>query len=199
MSLKAYRQKRDLKKSKEPAARRKKKGIGCLHFVVQKHAASRLHYDFRLEMGGVLKSWAVPKGPSMNPQEKRLAVQVEDHPYEYRKFEGIIPEGYGAGAVIIWDEGTYTLDEKKKNSFHITLKGKKLKGGFILVHFQSGKNWLLIKAKDRFASTKDITKKDRSVVSKRKLETLVKEFKKGQSPHRQDKRRPGKKRSTGRA
>lgn len=174
MTLKKYRQKRDLKTSKEPAAKLHKSGA-TLHFVVQKHAATRLHYDFRLEMGGVLKSWAIPKGPSMNPKEKRLAVQVEDHPYGYKDFEGIIPEGYGAGAVIIWDQGTYTLDEKTSDTIHITLRGKKLKGAFILVQFR-GKNWLLIKKKDKYASTKDITKKDRSVVSKRKLETLMKEI-----------------------
>ncbi len=177
MSLKAYKQKRDLKKSKEPAATLRKKRIGALHFVVQKHAATRLHYDFRLEMEGVLKSWAVPKGPSMNPKEKRLAIQVEDHPLGYKDFEGIIPEGYGAGAVIVWDRGTYTLDEAKKKSFHITLHGKKLKGGFALVNFRD-KQWLLIKSSDRYATTEDITAKDRSVISKRRLETLVRAFKK---------------------
>lgn len=177
MPLKIYKKKRNLKTSKEPPAIVSKKRAGKLHFVVQKHAATRLHYDFRLEMDGVLKSWAVPKGPSMNPAEKRLAVQVEDHPYAYKDFEGIIPEGYGAGAVIIWDQGTYTLDLKKKGSLHITLFGKKLKGAFTLVNFRE-KNWLLIKKKDRYASMKDITEKDRSVVSKRKLETLVKQRKK---------------------
>lgn len=176
MSLKIYRKKRNLKISKEPAAKVRKKRAAILHFVVQKHAATRLHYDFRLEMDGVLRSWAVPKGPSMNPVDKRLAVQVEDHPYEYKDFEGIIPEGYGAGAVIIWDQGTYTIDLMKKGSIHITLKGKKLKGAFTLVNFRE-KNWLLIKKKDRYASSKDITEKDRSVVSRRKLETLVNEFK----------------------
>ncbi len=140
-----------------------------LHFVVQKHAASRLHYDFRLEMDGVLKSWAIPKGPSLNPKDKRLAVQVEDHSYGYKDFEGIISEGYGAGVVIIWDQGTYTLDESQKDSFLITLHGKKLKGGFSLVHLEK-KNWLLIKKKDEYASTKDVTELDRSVVSDRRLE-----------------------------
>lgn len=175
MTLKSYLKKRDLKISKEPPAKVRKSRGAVLHFVVQKHAATRLHYDFRLEMGGVLKSWAVPKGPSMNPTEKRLAVQVEDHPYGYKDFEGIIPEGYGAGAVIIWDQGTYTLDLEKNGSFHITLKGRKLKGGFALVKFRE-KQWLLIKTKDRYASTEDVTKKDRSVVSKRKLESLMKDF-----------------------
>lgn len=175
MSLKAYQKKRNLKVSKEPKAKLRKKSARVLRFVVQKHAATRLHYDFRLEMDGVLKSWAVPKGPSMNPADKRLAVQVEDHPYDYKDFEGIIPEGYGAGGVIIWDEGTYTLDEMKKGSFHITLKGKKLRGAFMLVNFKENQ-WLLVKKKDRYASIQDVTKKDRSVVSKRKLETVMKGF-----------------------
>jgi bifunctional non-homologous end joining protein LigD len=175
MTLKSYLKKRNLKISKEPPAKVRKSRGAVLHFVVQKHAARRLHYDFRLEVDGVLKSWAVPKGPSMNPAERRLAVQVEDHPYGYKDFEGIIPEGYGAGAVIIWDQGTYTLDRKKKGSFHITLKGKKLRGSFTLVRFRE-KQWLLIKSKDRYASSEDVTKKDRSIVSKRKLESFVKEF-----------------------
>lgn len=172
--LATYQKKRNLKKSKEPAAKLHKSGKS-LHFVVQKHAASHLHYDFRLEMGGVLKSWAIPKGPSLNPKEKRLAVEVEDHPYEYKDFEGVIPEGYGAGAVIIWDQGTYTLDESTEKGLVITLSGKKLKGAFSLVRFKE-KNWLLIKKRDEYASIEDIAEKDRSVVSNRKLETLVKEF-----------------------
>ncbi|MGB7977960.1 MAG: DNA polymerase ligase N-terminal domain-containing protein [Chlamydiales bacterium] len=180
-SLKTYRKKRDLKISKEPAAKVRKGEASVLHFVVQKHAATRLHYDFRLERDGVLKSWAIPKGPSMNPAEKRLAVQVEDHPYEYKDFEGIIPKGYGAGAVIIWDEGTYTIDEEKKGALHLTLSGKKLRGSFMLVNFR-GKQWLLIKKKDRYASTKEVTQMDRSVVSKRKLETLIQEFDKTREP-----------------
>lgn len=178
MSLKAYKQKRNLRKSKEPAAIIRKKKQNILHFVVQLHAATQVHYDFRLEKDGVLKSWAIPKGPSMNPKDKRLAVHVEDHPYDYKDFEGIIPEGYGAGAVIIWDQGTYTLDETKKKSFHITLKGKKLKGGFTLINFRENQ-WLMIKSNDRYATTEDVRKKERSVVSKRKLDTLIKKFKSG--------------------
>lgn len=131
-----------------------------MRFVVHEHHASRLHYDFRLEIGGVLKSWAVPKGPSMNPQDKRLAVMVDDHPLEYGQFEGIIPEGhYGAGAVLIWDEGTFFAEgdpEKalREGKLSFTLEGKKLRGGFSLVLLKgrgSGKDWLLIKGKDAFA------------------------------------------------
>lgn len=176
--LKAYSEKRNLRISKEPPAKVRKKTKGELIFVVQKHAASRLHYDFRLEMEGVLKSWAVPKGPSLNPADKRLAIQVEDHPYDYKDFEGIIPEGYGAGAVIIWDQGTYEF-EPSKNALHLVLHGKKLKGAFSLIH--TGENqWLLIKKEDKYATTEEVTEKDRSVVSKRKLETLVEEFKRQQ-------------------
>jgi bifunctional non-homologous end joining protein LigD len=131
-----------------------------MRFIVHEHHATRLHYDFRLEVAGVLKSWAIPKGPSMNPADKRLAVQVEDHPSEYGDFEGIIPQGqYGAGPVLIWDSGTFEPEgdpetglERGKLSF--TLAGKKLKGGFSLVLMKgrgTGKDWLLIKGQDASA------------------------------------------------
>src|SRR5690349_2020357 len=147
MSLVSYRKKRRFNETPEPPGQPQKAGR-ALRFVVQKHDATRLHYDFRLELGGVLKSWAVPKGPSLNPADKRLAVQVEDHPLDYRKFEGTIPAGnYGAGEVIVWDEGTYEgtgptgyktserdlLKELAAGKLNITLKGHKINGEFSLV------------------------------------------------------------------
>lgn len=124
-------------------------------FVVHEHEASHLHYDFRLEMGGVLRSWAIPKGPSMDASEKRLAILVENHPLEYIDFEGIIPEGmYGAGAVVVWDNGSYDLIEEKKDKIGFFLKGKKLMGNFSLVRLKGKeKEWLLIKQKDEYASS----------------------------------------------
>jgi bifunctional non-homologous end joining protein LigD len=189
MALTKYKAKRSFDNTPEPAGGRGKGS--ALVFVIQKHAASRLHYDFRLEMGGVLKSWAVPKGPSMDPAIKHLAMMVEDHPYDYKDFEGIIPEGnYGAGTVIIWDQGTYEPLEKtaskkeaeklllkqlKTGSLKFSMKGKKLKGEFALVKTQGfGKNsWLLIKHRDRYASESDITEKDKSVVSGKTLEKMA--------------------------
>lgn len=138
-----------------------KGGHKGLRFVVHEHKATRLHYDFRLEMGGVLKSWAVPKGPSMNTADKRLAVMVADHPLVYADFEGIIPEGtYGAGPVVVWDEGTYVplegepLQGIKAGKLAVELKGKRLKGGFALALMKgrgTGKEWLLMKKKDAHA------------------------------------------------
>ena len=181
MSLDEYKRKRDLAKSPEPAAKTRPAGK-VLRFVVQKHAASHLHYDFRLELDGVLKSWAIPKGPSLDPSVKRLAMMVEDHPYDYRNFEGTIPKGnYGAGEVIIWDEGTYqspgvddsTESEKllraglQKGDLKFILQGHKLNGEFALVKIKADKDnsWLLLKKKDRWASSDDITRNNRSVVS----------------------------------
>jgi len=135
------------------------KNSGDLRFVVHEHHATHLHYDFRLEMGGVFKSWAIPKGPSMNPSEKRLAIMVEDHLLEYGAYEGIIPEGhYGAGAVVIWDEGSYAPagegnpeEQLERGRFSFELKGKKLKGGFSMAFLRGrgkGNQWLLMKRKD---------------------------------------------------
>ncbi len=168
MSLSEYQKIRRFDQTPEPTGKVKKAKSKKLEFVVQKHQATRLHYDFRLELDGVLKSWAVPKGPSMNPQEKRLAMMVEDHPLEYAKFEGVIPEGnYGAGQVEIWDRGWYelyrenedwpkTLQEGlKKDDLKFVLHGKKLKGAFVLVKTpHMGDNaWLLIKKKDKYAKS----------------------------------------------
>jgi bifunctional non-homologous end joining protein LigD len=187
MALTLYKKKRSFKNTPEPTGG--KSSARELRFVVQKHAASRLHYDFRLEMEGVLKSWAVPKGPSLNPNDKRLAMMVEDHPYDYRTFEGIIPEGnYGAGTVIVWDEGTYEalepgtkseqekslLKQLKAGSLKIRMHGTKLKGEFALVKLKNAEAnaWLLIKHRDKFSKDTDITKKDKSVVSGLTLEKV---------------------------
>jgi bifunctional non-homologous end joining protein LigD len=160
--LAEYERKRDFDATPEPKGK-KRTASSVLRFVVQKHAATRLHYDFRLEAGGVLASWAIPKGPSLDTHERRLAMHVEDHPYDYRTFEGIIPKGnYGAGAVIVWDEGTYTLAEGDDpvreiagGKIKFILHGKKLHGMFTLVKIkshggESGEPWLLIKDKDEF-------------------------------------------------
>lgn len=163
MSLKEYQEKRQFTKTPEPKAASKESAHKEPVFVIQKHDASRLHFDFRLEAGGVLKSWAVPKGPSMNPKDKRLAVQVEDHPLAYANFEGTIPEGnYGAGTVEIWDSGTYTYIEKYRSVeeaiehgiLEFKLHGQKLKGLFTLVRTDMDgkeKNWLLMKKEDAYA------------------------------------------------
>jgi len=149
-----------------------------MKFVVHEHHATRLHYDFRLEIGGVLKSWAVPKGPSMNPSDKRLAVMVEDHPLEYGEFEGIIPQGhYGAGPVLIWDSGEFQPEGDSgaalnKGRMSFTLKGKKLKGSFSLILMKgrgSGKDWLLIKGFDSFAKKDWQMKEELTPAKKKKL------------------------------
>ena len=171
MSLKEYNEKRDFKKTPEPSGPRssspRRTNKEALRFVIQKHEASKLHYDFRLETpDGVLLSWAVPKGPSLDPRQKRLAVETEDHPLDYIDFEGVIPEGnYGAGTVIVWDSGTYTTEGDVRQQFSdgkisFALSGKKIKGSFVLIRIkQRHKQWLLIKADDPFAtSERDLTK-----------------------------------------
>lgn len=191
MSLDQYQEKRNFSQTPEPKGKEKPR-TDVLRFVVQKHDASSLHYDFRLEMEGVLKSWAVPKGPSLDPADKRLAVMVEDHPFEYRNFEGVIPEGnYGSGAVIVWDEGIYeaykggSVSKKEqelqllagleKGSLRLTLHGQKLKGVFQLMRLKRGgaNAWLLVKVKDEFASTEDITKEAASVKSGKTLADIA--------------------------
>ena len=193
-ALKSYGEKRDFVRTPEPSPARSAAGTGPLTFVVQKHAARRLHYDFRLELDGVLKSWSVPKGPSFDVREKRLAVMVEDHPLDYGSFEGVIPKGeYGAGQVIVWDNGTYSPDEGGELSFHgraeaeermrseieagklsITLRGCKLKGSWTLVKMQRGENeWLLIKHRDGVADAeRDVLAEDRSVLSSLSIDDL---------------------------
>ena len=191
-ALRDYAAKREFKATPEPAPAPAPERPGPLLFVVQQHAARRLHFDFRLEAEGVLKSWAVPKGPSLNPADKRLAVPTEDHPFDYASFEGVIPEKqYGAGEVIVWDCGAYSPDEDQEYFFHdraeaerrvlaglekgklgIFLRGVKLKGSFALVRTSDQKSWLLIKHKDRFVDTGDVTARDESVLSGMPVEAL---------------------------
>ncbi len=161
-SIERYKAKRDFKRTPEPAAKATKSKSRSLRFVIQLHDASQLHYDFRLEADGVLKSWAVPKGPSLDPADKRLAMRVEDHPLAYRTFEGVIPDGnYGAGEVIIWDRGIYVPKNGDRparlidaGEIKFTLLGKKLRGGFTLVKMRARDGaenaWLLIKERDDF-------------------------------------------------
>ena len=191
--LDEYSKKRAFEATPEPAPA-PAPGTGPLLFVVQMHSARQLHYDFRLECDGVLKSWAVPRGPSLNPADKRLAVMTEDHPYDYASFEGVIPpKQYGAGEVIVWDCGVYTPDEDRKGHWYhdraeaerqvldgiakgklsVTLRGAKIKGSFALVRTSKDpKNWLLIKHKDRFAGETDVTEKNHSVLSGLAVENL---------------------------
>src|SRR5689334_23681890 len=175
MALDDYKKKRDFTKSPEPSgstSHRSPAGRTARFFCVQKHLASHLHYDFRLEHEGVLLSWAVPKGPSLDPATKRLAMQVEDHPLEYGEFEGVIPSGYGAGIVMLWDRGTWTPEVEdvdaalRKGDLKITLNGFKLKGSWVLVRTRgwgggssggSARSWLLIKHRDEWAGDVDIT------------------------------------------
>ncbi len=146
MDLEEYRKKRDFEKTKEPKGAKKTGDTN--NYVIQKHQARRLHYDLRLEMDGVLKSWAIPKTPSAETGMKRLAVEVEDHPVEYANFEGRIPEGqYGAGTVEIWDKGKYVLKERKPDKIIFEIIGKKLRGTYCLVRFKGKENWLFFKKK----------------------------------------------------
>jgi len=183
-SLSEYSAKRTFDATPEPEAKLAAGRRGPLLFVVQQHAARQLHYDFRLECDGVLLSWAVPKGPSLERGEKRFAAQTEDHPYDYASFEGVIPpKQYGAGEVIVWDCGVYSPDEDGlwfhdrdeaerqirdgmvKGKLSVQLRGLKLKGSFALVRMKEAKSWLMLKHKDRFVSSEDITAQNRSVLS----------------------------------
>lgn len=186
-TLDDYRGKRDFSRTPEPPGGRD----AAAHpiFVIQKHDATTLHYDFRLEADGVLKSWAVPKGPSMNPKEKRLAVPTEDHPLDYAGFEGVIPEGsYGAGTVLVWDRGSYrNLTQKegreigvaeavRRGHVSVWLEGEKVRGGYALTRFRTGKGeaWLLVKMDDSEAdpARDPVATEPRSVVSGRTLESI---------------------------
>src|SRR6266852_4046638 len=192
MALEEYRKKRDFEKSPEPKGTvAKKKKTRELFFCVQKHLASHLHYDLRLELNGVLLSWAVPKGPSLDPKTKRLAMHVEDHPLAYGEFEGVIPEGYGAGIVMLWDKGAWTPQVEdvdaalKKGDLKFTLNGYKLKGSWVLVRTGGryagargggDRSWLLIKHRDDWAGDLDITEfAPRSVKSGGEFEDILAE------------------------
>jgi bifunctional non-homologous end joining protein LigD len=188
-SLKEYSRKRDFEVTQEPkgSARKNRSSKRNLLYLVQKHQASHLHYDFRIEWRGVLLSWAVPKGTSLDPSVKRLAARVEDHPVEYGDFEGVIPEGqYGGGTVMLWDRGSWVpevpdVDEALRNGeLKFKLRGKKLKGSWVLVRTRGSyggrgkESWLLIKHRDRYASTKDILEEmPRSAVSNRSLAEIA--------------------------
>jgi bifunctional non-homologous end joining protein LigD len=191
MKLSEYRERRDFGATPEPvgADDTEISAEGSLVYAVQKHMASHLHYDFRLQWRGVLLSWAVPKGPSLNPAVKRLALQTEDHPVEYSEFEGVIPAGqYGAGTVMLWDRGTWRPEEAdvdaslRSGEMKFTLQGEKLQGSWVLVRthgFASAPSrpaWLLIKHRDQYASTKDVTREaPRSVASRRLLADIARD------------------------
>ena len=187
MGLEEYKRKRRFNETPEPEGK-VKKSTGS-SFVIQKHRATRLHYDFRLEMEGVLRSWAIPKGPSFNPAEKRLAVLTEDHPMDYGGFEGIIPKGnYGAGNVIVWDNGTYEMVDPEtpekgwaKGKFHLVLKGKKLHGEWVLVRgSRDEKQWIFFKVRDKFATTEGdvVVDQPESILSGNLVEDVGKPSKK---------------------
>lgn len=182
MPLNTYHKKRNFLKTPEPKGRLKKSLFKKL-FVVQKHAASHLHYDFRLELNGVLLSWAIPKGPSLDPSVKRLAIQTEDHPISYGSFEGVIPKGqYGGGTVMLWDAGEWDCEDDdpnqalEKGHLNFTLHAKKLKGKWHLIRFKKKeKTWFLIKGKDRYATSAfDITlEKPKSIFSKKTIDQIT--------------------------
>ena len=181
--LSLYQAKRDFTKTAEPSGKARVKPAEYPRFVIQKHAASRLHYDLRLEVDGVFKSWAVTKGPSLNPRDRRLAVEVEDHPLDYGDFEGTIPQGeYGGGTVMLWDRGFWAPEDAgnpeqalRKGELKFTLAGEKLKGSWVLVRMRQDRargrsnrnNWLLIKHRDTYARENGdaVTEEDRSVAS----------------------------------
>jgi bifunctional non-homologous end joining protein LigD len=183
MTLEDYKKKRRFGITPEPSGKSngQKNSDSNLVYVLQKHRATQLHYDFRLEWHGTLLSWAVPKGPSLDPSVKRLAMQVEDHPIDYAVFEGVIPEGeYGGGTVMVWDNGTWEPEVEdvdaalQKGDLKFTLHGKKLKGSWVLVRTHgfgssSGKSWLLIKHRDQFASSQDVTVEEPLSVSSKRL------------------------------
>jgi bifunctional non-homologous end joining protein LigD len=186
--LAAYNAKRDFSRTKEPAGKVPKKKGKALHFVIQKHEASHLHFDFRLELDGVMKSWAVPKGPSYDPSVRRLAMEVEDHPIEYNKFEGTIPQGeYGGGTVMLWDRGTYDAengggvealrDGYKRGDLKFVLHGERLRGGWVLVRMKrpGRPQWLLIKHRDEFAtSDRDVAEEEiTSVTTGRTMQEIT--------------------------
>lgn len=193
MALSEYRKKRHFGISPEPSGKEGRKSLGkapksSLIYVIQKHRASQLHYDFRLEFRGTLLSWAVPKGPSLDPSVRRLAMQVEDHPVEYASFEGVIPEGeYGGGTVMVWDTGAWSPESPdvaaalERGDLKFRLHGKKLKGSWVLVRTRgygssSKTSWLLIKHRDEFASDEDIAQKmPRSAISNRLLAEIARD------------------------
>jgi bifunctional non-homologous end joining protein LigD len=211
MTLKEYRKKRDFGVTPEPAGEAPSRPQAQeMIFVVQKHQARNLHYDFRLEWNGALLSWAVPKGPSLDPSVKRMATRVEDHPLDYAGFEGIIPEGeYGGGTVMVWDHGAWIPEVPdvdgalERGDLKFTLRGKKLKGSWVLVRtrgFPPGAakpSWLLIKHRDRYASEEEVTEKNRSALSRRTLAGIarqaggnVEKAAAGDAPRRESAARP---------
>ncbi len=185
--LEEYQGKRNFEVTAEPQGARPRAKSSGLLYIIQKHQASHLHYDFRLEWRGVLLSWAIPKGPALDPSVKRLAAQVEDHPLEYGGFEGVIAAGeYGGGTVMLWDRGTWTPDDPdvdaslEKGELKFSLAGEKLRGSWVLVRTRLGRSdkpqWLLIKHRDRFASTEDVLlEQPRSVLSKRLLSEIARD------------------------